>query len=259
MKIKDKIVAKIPEEKRPKIKKTLNVLRVIKNIVCWTLIVVLAFSVITFLLTRFTGGTPSLFGYTIQRVVSGSMEPELHVGDVILGKKVDDIGAVEEGDVITFQGGESFSFQRVTHRVVVAPHVENGEIILTTKGDANNVADSPITADRVESKFVRKLSFLATLYTLFLSPWGLIIFIGLLLLVFFDELLNIIRIATGNYPEEKEESIAEIMERIQREDAEKEEEKKRRALKNSQDMVQIMAQSETESKTEENSDEASGK
>ena len=97
------------------------------------------------------------------------------------------------------------------------------------------------------------------LFDFFLSPWGLIIFIGALLFIFFDELLNIVRIVSGNYPDEEEESIAEIMERIQREDAEKEEEKKRRALKNSQDMVQIMAQSETESKTEENSDEASGK
>ena len=54
MKLKDKLTAKIPEQKREKIKKTLNVLRIIKNIVCWTLIIILSFAVITFLLTRFT-------------------------------------------------------------------------------------------------------------------------------------------------------------------------------------------------------------
>ena len=86
MKLKDKITAKIPVEKRVKVKKTLNVLRVIKNVVCWTLIIILSFAVITFLLTRFTGGTPSLFGYTLQRVSSGSMVPELEVGDVILSR-----------------------------------------------------------------------------------------------------------------------------------------------------------------------------
>ena len=110
MKLKDKITAKIPEQKREKVKKTLNVLRVIKNVVCWTLIIILSFAVITFLLTRFTGGTPSLFGYTLQRVSSGSMVPELEVGDVILSRNLREGDALNEGDIITFDlkmGGDA--------------------------------------------------------------------------------------------------------------------------------------------------------
>jgi hypothetical protein len=42
------------------------------------------------------------------------------------------------------------------------------------------------------------------------------------LLVFFDELLNVIRIISGNFPDEDEEDINDIIERIQREDREKE-------------------------------------
>ena len=67
MRIKDKVFGKLPEKKRERIDKTFRVLRVIKNVICWTLIVVLVFAVITFLLTRVSGGTPSLFGYTVQR------------------------------------------------------------------------------------------------------------------------------------------------------------------------------------------------
>ena len=59
------------------------------------------------------------------------------------------------------------------------------------------------------------------MYEIFLSPWGLLIFIGLLLFVFFDELLNIVRIVTGNYKDEDEEDINDIIARIQREDREK--------------------------------------
>ena len=261
MKLKDKITAKIPEQKREKVKKTLNVLRVIKNVVCWTLIIILSFAVITFLLTRFTGGTPSLFGYTLQRVSSGSMVPELEVGDVILSRNLREGDALNEGDIITFDGSDQFGEVNVTHRVIVVPHDENGVVMLQTKGDANDIADDPIEFSRVKSIVLKKLSFLRTIYDMFLSPWGLIIFIALLLLVFFDELMNIIKIATGNYRDEDEESISEIIERIQREDREKAEEKKRRALKNTQDMVTLMAESDTEksepkeAESEENADE----
>lgn len=209
-------------------------------------IIILSFAVITFLLTRFTGGTPSLFGYTLQRVSSGSMVPELEVGAVILSRNLREGDALNEGDIITFDGSDQFGEVNVTHRVIVVPHDENGVVMLQTKGDANDIADNPIEFSRVKSIVLKKLSFLRTIYDMFLSPWGLIIFIALLLLVFFDELMNIIKIATGNYRDEDEESISEIIERIQREDREKAEEKKRRALKNTQDMVSIMAESGSE-------------
>ncbi len=237
MKLKEKIVASIPEEKRPGIKMAWNILRIIKNVICWTLIVVLAFLVVTFLLNRVSGITPSLFGYTIQRVSSGSMEPELKVGDVILSKNIEDVMSLKIGDIITFKGGEQFSNQNVTHRVLVAPHQEGNTIYLQTKGDANEIADGQIEGAQVQSRMLRKIPILSKLYDFFLSPWGLIIFIGLLLLVFFDELLNVIRIATKNYPEEKTESINEIMERIQREDAEKARKEKR---ERSQQIVDMM-------------------
>lgn len=224
-------------------------------------IIILSFAVITFLLTRFAGGTPSLFGYTLQRVSSGSMVPELEVGDVILSRNVGESDELKVVDIITFDGSDQFGEKNVTHRIIVAPYEANGVVMLQTKGDANDIADNPIAFSRVQSLMLKKLDFLRTIYDLFLSPWGLIIFIALLLLVFFDELMNIIRIATGNYRDEDEESISEIIERIQREDREKAEEKKRRALKNTQDMVTLMAESDTEksepkeAESEENADE----
>ena len=222
--IKDKIISRIPEENRPKIAKTFNVLRIIKNIVCWTSIAIMVFFVITFLLNRISGVTPAIMGYTIQRVTSGSMEPELAVGDVIISKQVDDVSVLVVDDIITFDGGSQYEHRNVTHRVVTAPYEDNGRIYLQTKGDANEIPDNPIYASQVQSKMIRKAPFLTVLYNFFLSPWGLIVFILLLLLIFFDELINIVKITSGYYDsEEKEESISEIIERIQREDNEKEE------------------------------------
>lgn len=204
-------------------------------------IIILSFAVITFLLTRFAGGTPSLFGYTLQRVSSGSMVPELEVGDVILSRNVGESDELKVDDIITFDGSDQFGEKNVTHRIIVAPYEANGVVMLQTKGDANYIADNPIAFSRVQSLMLKKLDFLRTIYDLFLSPWGLIIFIALLLLVFFDELMNIIKIATGNYRDEDEESISEIIERIQREDMEKEEEKKRLSQKKSRDLANLMS------------------
>ena len=170
MKIKEKFVNIIPKKHKPVIKKSLSVIRIVKNIVCWTLIAVLAFTLVTFLLTRISGGTPSFFGYTVHRISSGSMEPTLMVGDVILDKEMSDINEIREDDIITFQGGAQYNNNLVTHRVIRGPYSENGIVMLRTKGDANDVEDLPIYGDDVRSKFVTKINFLAGLYSFFFSP-----------------------------------------------------------------------------------------
>ena len=222
-KLQTKLKNKLGEKKARKISKALRVARIIKNIICGILIAVLVFIVITFLLTRVSGGTPSVFGYSLNRVETGSMEPALKVGDVLLCKNVSEPSEIKEGDIITFQGGAKFSNHKVTHRVLIGPYYnDNGECVIVTKGDANDIDDGEIKLSAVESKMLQKLDFLKKLYDFFFSPWGLIIFIALLILIFFDEVMNLIRLSTGKYDdEEKEESIGEIIERIQREDAEK--------------------------------------
>lgn len=220
---KRRIKEKIGEKNVYKLKSALKVARVIKNIVCWAIVAVLVFTVITFLLTRISGGTPSVFGYTLHRVETGSMEPALHVGDVILNRDVSNPEELKVGDIVTFQGGSAFGNRHVTHRVFIAPYKNGqGETVIVTKGDANEITDGEILLSKVESKMQQKVEFLRMLYAFFFSPWGLIIFIALMILIFFDEVMNIIHISTGKYDEkEKEESIGEIIERIRQEDKEK--------------------------------------
>ena len=64
---------------------------------------------------------------------------------------------------------------------------------------------------------VCKLGFIDTLYNLFLSPWGLLIFIAVLLLIFIDELIVIIRILTGHDKSLKDGDINEIIDRLRKE------------------------------------------
>ena len=171
-KLKQKIKDKLGEKKTAVLKKIINVLRVIKNIVCWTLIAVLAVSMIVFMITKINGGTPSVFGYSVHRVLSSSMEPELLVGDVIINEDVHDPSEVNVNDIVTFSGGDKFANQDVTHRVVVAPYTgDNGKIVVVTKGDANEVDDGVISFDNIKSKFVTKINILREIYNFFFSTY----------------------------------------------------------------------------------------
>lgn len=220
-KLKQTIKDKLGEKKTAMLKKSLRVARIIKNIVCWSLIAVITLAIITFMVTKISGGTPSVFGYSIHRIVSGSMEPEFAIGDVILNKEVHDVSEVHVGDIITFQGNSNFSNQKVAHRVLVAPYDDGkGNTVLVTKGDANEVDDGEIDFNSVESKYLSKVGFLKSIYNFFFSPWGFIIFIFLLLLIFFDEIMNIIKLSAKATEQEQPESLYEIFERIQREQQE---------------------------------------
>lgn len=220
-KLKQRIKDKLGEEKTASLKKALKVGRIAKNVICWTLVALLTLAIITFMITKFTGGTPKLFGYTINRIVSGSMSPELEIGDVIISKEVTDTDDVHIGDIITFQGGSNYKYQKVTHRVLVSPYNDgNGQIVLVTKGDANSADDGEINFNDVESKFVSKVDFLKHIYNFFFSKWGLIIFIFLLLLIFFDEITNIVKLIIPGREEEQPETLSQVIERIQKEQQE---------------------------------------
>lgn len=75
-------------------------------------------------------------------IVSGSMEPNIKVYDVVLDSSVSDPASIKVGDVITFKSTASISRDlTVTHRVVDIKLV-NGKYEYVTKGDWNPAIDS---------------------------------------------------------------------------------------------------------------------
>ena len=197
--------------------KVFRIIKLIKNIICWTLIAVLVFTLVLFFMSRINGSTPSVFGYSIFRVSSGSMEPELMVGDIILDKTVDNPKDLKVGDVITFKSSD-YGDLLVTHKVIKAPYEENGKLMLQTKGIANEVEDKPISVDNVKGIMICKVDYLDTVYNVFLSPWGLLILIALIVIIFFDEIITIVKILTNNDKSVKEaDDINEIIDRLQAE------------------------------------------
>ena len=200
--------------KKNKILRTINL---IKNIICWSLVVVLVLSLVMFFVSRVQGAPPTVFGYSFFRVSSGSMEPELSVGDVILDRTIDDPKSIQVGDTVTFKSHELGDIM-VTHKVIVAPYEKNGRLMLQTQGIANELPDKPITADSVKGVLITKIPFLKEVYNVFLSPWGLLILIALIILIFIDEIITIVKILTHNDKSVKDgESINDIIDRLQAE------------------------------------------
>lgn len=121
---------------------------------------------------------PSVFGYSILRVISGSMEPEIHVNDYILVKKTD-IAELKTGDIISFYSKDPSIYNKPnTHRI---DSINKGESLsFITKGTANEKADQyPVVQEDIIGKYVCKLSVLSFVFPLLSNP---MIFFALILL-----------------------------------------------------------------------------
>ena len=108
---------------------------------------------------------PMPFGVGVAVVLSGSMEPELSVDDVIFVRQQE---SYAEGDVVVFQSGGSV----VVHRIVKL----DGETVVT-KGDANNTNDAEMHVSAIKGIVTGHVDGLGALVRLLKSP---VVSIGLL-------------------------------------------------------------------------------
>ncbi len=157
-------------------KKSRNkVVTIISVIICVILIPILIAN-LTILVKSFTrpDEVPSFLGYKPLIVLSGSMEPEFYSGDLVLVREVE-ANTVKQGDIIAYREGESV----ITHRVIEIT-TKDGRLYYTTKGDNNNVEDKiPVTEDKLEGKYLFKISGLGNTAMFMQTPLGMLVFIVL--------------------------------------------------------------------------------
>jgi signal peptidase I len=94
---------------------------------CWS---VFGFAVVLVLSVT----VPNLFGLRDLTVLSGSMEPTIHTGDVVVERQISPLD-VRLGDVVSFKDPEDPSIL-ITHRVQ-SMVVHDDVVSIVTKGDAN--------------------------------------------------------------------------------------------------------------------------
>lgn len=92
--------------------------------------------VVLVLSSKASGGEPTILGYQMKTVLSGSMEPTFLTGSIITIKLANTHTNYEKGDVITFRDEEKL----ITHRIIEVKKV-NGQTLYKTKGDNNDAPD----------------------------------------------------------------------------------------------------------------------
>ena len=120
-------------------------------------------------------GYASIGGYMMFRVVTGSMEPTLSVGTLLVTKQVD-ITSIQLDDIVCFRSYDSRIYGSVvTHRVVNIFQDAAG-VLLETKGDANLVADGYyVSGDNLIGKVVwytGENNMLSSVFSLFTNKVG---------------------------------------------------------------------------------------
>lgn len=107
-------------------------------------------------------------GYAVLEVITGSMEPAIHVGDmIVIDTKIKEY---KKNDIITFYDKEG-SF--VTHRII---SINSKEVI--TKGDNNNTKDEPTALNKIVGKYVFKINNGQKIVSLLKSPIISILILG---------------------------------------------------------------------------------
>ncbi len=127
-----------------KIKQILNYIGKILSYACIVLLVLIGIFLVYYMSTVQKAKNDPNFKPVISlyTIISGSMEPAIHVYDVVINKAVNSPEEIKVGDVITFVSTSSISEGlTVTHRVQDIKIV-NGEYEFVTKGDYNPSADS---------------------------------------------------------------------------------------------------------------------
>jgi signal peptidase I len=101
------------------------------------------------LLNIFSINNKSFFGFRVYRVISGSMQPTLQIGDIIIIRKEKEYHI---NDIITYDTG----LTTVTHRI---KSIDNNGVV--TKGDANDVNDDVFNVDKIVGKYFFRISMIS--------------------------------------------------------------------------------------------------
>ena len=119
--------------------KTKRIVGIVISAVCLALVAFLLFVAIVLMVDKYgnKSAVPSFFGTATLVVETGSMEPTIHEGDLIIIKKTNDY---KIGDIITFMhDGETIP---TTHRII---GIVDGKF--RTKGDHNNTEDTLLVSE----------------------------------------------------------------------------------------------------------------
>ena len=184
------------------------------NAAAIALILVSVFVLLSVVLTP-AGQVPQVLGYSVFRVMTGSMEPEIREDSLLVVKKTPPEDIVP-GDVISFFSPDPMLEGAVNTHRVVRIEKENGRTQFITKGDANVIEDIyPTDASALVGRVVFQSYGLGKAVSLLANPlvFGIIILLPLLIILLMN-LYRAVRIAADIAKKEEEEAVRKALEEI---------------------------------------------
>lgn len=147
---------------------------------------------------------PITGNFKIMVVQSGSMEPAIHTGSIVLVKPA---GDYKIGDVITF-GPNTKEKAPTTHRIADMK-VDGGQPKYITRGDANNANDSgEVDKKEVIGKVLFSVPYAGYAIDFAKKPWGFMLIIVIpAVIIIYDEVRNIWSEAKNLLNEKKAKKI----------------------------------------------------
>ncbi len=141
------------------------IVNIFRNIIIAILALLLIFNICNIVTRMFSDDPfPTTFGFSSAVVLSGSMEPEISVGDMLIYQRA---ASYEVGDVVIFSEGDYF----VTHRII--SETEDGFV---TKGDANNAQDATaVQVENIYGKVIANLKGAGDILSFMQSTQGILV------------------------------------------------------------------------------------
>lgn len=144
---------------------------------------------------------PGFMGYKPLIVLSGSMEPTILPGDIVVVREVP-ADTLQKGDIVSYMSGKSV----ITHRIMEISQAD-GKRNFYTKGDNNNVDDGvPVTDDMLQGKYLFRIPRIGHAAIFMQTPTGMLLFIAVPLILFI--LYDVFR--RRNYDKREEKATREL-------------------------------------------------
>lgn len=183
---------RIRTNKRNQIVKVLKAIgNTTKIIICSILIFIIATSCIQMIDGAMNPGkTPSVFGYKAMTVLTGSMEPGIKPGDLVIAKAGEKLSSLKVGSIATYKNSQNVL---ITHRVIDISS-KDGVNAYKFKGDNNPTEDvDVISKDQLEGIYIVKIPYLGYVNMFVKSGMGIVTLIIIpLALIFGMELIGYI-------------------------------------------------------------------
>lgn len=160
-----------------------KILKIIFKILYQIFMIFCALLILIIVFQKVSDNNKSIAGYRIFRVITGSMEPEYDIGQVVISKEINP-KEIKVGDDIVYLGkiGE-YNGKIIMHEVVQIDQKEDGSLNFHAKGlHSTSVEDPLISESQIYGVVKFKSSILTLLYKLATSIYSAFIIITVLVL-----------------------------------------------------------------------------